>query len=155
MSMSTAGNIVNMSLLLVAGCSTKSPPADGGVPGSAPDLPLWASYSPAEIVLLGATALAAAGVLCLVGAFVAFIFLGNRKLGITLLTCAAGCIVGAPILYWVGANLWWIALLAALVGLGAGFLLARKHIDKIETFLGVDLDRDGDIGIHGTKEAKK
>jgi hypothetical protein len=147
--------MASITALMLTACQTKSPPAEGGVSGSAPDLPLWASYSPAEIVLLGATALAAAGGLCLVGAFVAFIFLGNRKLGITLLTCAAGCIVGAPILYWVGANLWWIALLAALVGLGAGFLLVRKHIDKIETFLGVDLDRDGDIGIHGTKEAKK
>lgn len=134
--------------LILVGCGGSNRPggsSSGGDGFPDADKGIW-NLSPSEIILYGASALAAAGFLCLIGAFVSFVFLKNRGLGITFLTCAAGAIIGAPILYWVGANLWWIALVAALAGLGIGFLLARKHIEKIEAFLGVDLNRDGKIG---------
>jgi hypothetical protein len=128
-------------ILSLVSCQTKTGGQADADPSTFPPPP-----APTEIILYGAAALAAAGVLCFIGAFVAIVFLKNRGLAITLLTCAIGCIVMSPILWWVGENLWWIALVAGLLGLGAGFLLVRKNIKKIEAFLGVDLDRDGKIG---------
>lgn len=132
-------------MLLLSGCFLR--PVGVGDTADATKSPgPWWDLSPAEIIILGASAIAAAGVLCFVGAFVSFVLLKNRSLGISFLACAVGCIVGAPVLYWVGENLWWVTLLSGVGGLGVGFLLIKKNIGRIESFLGVDLDRDGDIG---------
>lgn len=70
------------------------------------------------------------------------IFTPRIALARRLATFCVAVIIAGPVLLWVGANLWWISLVTALLGGAAYIWVHRKYLEK---YVGKDLDGDGVI----------
>lgn len=139
-----------LSLSVLAGCFSRPsvPAVPGAAAGSVPH--------PGDPSILGLVAAWAGGLaaFALIGAII-LIATGRRKLGGDIAIAAGAVIVAMPILQWADRNLWWIA---TLVGIGvasiAGMAAWHRLVPKIEKLIGIDINRDGQIGPTTKKESK-
>jgi len=94
--------------------------------------------SPETILLASASAAAAIGALLFFVGIV-FLWLGWRKRAFTALGLSACLVVGAPIMWWVGTNLWWIALSVGVLTATACVWYLWSNIEHYERKYGVDV----------------
>ena len=141
---------VIMSLSVLMGCFSRP---------SAPALPgvgLGPVPHPGDPSILGLVAAWAGGLaaFALIGAIV-LITTGRRKLGGDIAIAAGAIIIAMPILQWADRNLWWIATLAGIgIAAIAGMAAWHRLVPKIETLIGIDINRDGQIGPANNKESQ-
>lgn len=139
-----------MSLSMLAGCFFRpsAPALPGVAAGSVPH--------PGDPSILGLVAAWAGGLaaFALIGAIV-LIATGRRKLGGDIAIAAGAIIIAMPILQWVDRNLWWIAALAGLSAAAVGCMWVwHRAVPRLETLIGIDINRDGRIGPTNNKESQ-
>jgi len=128
--------------LTLSGCNDRP---GGSDPAPAPDRPWWASVTPETIFYAGAAAFAALSLVLVLAGIGALIF-GRASLAPYAFAGAALCGAAAPLIAFVGGNLFWLGVLAACGFAGAVFLWARKNIGWIEKVLGINLNSNPVIG---------
>lgn len=139
--------LAGIALLSLTGCEDDQRRSVPPVPGS-PDGPCPPDAGGLSAVLDGVAAVATWGAgLVILAAPLAAIFLPFlRPLLGRIVLAAAGTLIAAQILVWVGAHLWWVSLgVLGLTLLCFGYL-AWRHRRMLEPIIGHDLDGDDAIG---------
>ena len=137
-------------LLLLSGCISfrgpELPTGAGGEPGSqtiGATVEAWAHWIAAVATLLLCIAPFATAILGFLG--IGGIAAVRRYIGPAALALV-GTIIAASLVAWIGRHIAAISIGVALVALACAAFWAWKNRAGIERSLGVDIDRDGEVG---------